>query len=120
MIPSVLPGPGCPYTRRMAGGRFESAAPPPSVRKRGEERPRAKPSVFLTLTEALTVANADPIALRALLSPDFDGVAASFARLLEGVVRRCKWDEQVKVSRYHADTVVVGIVGPNVWCLGCA
>lgn len=68
------------------------------IQRRGEPAPEAAPPAFLTAAEAQTVADTDPIALRALLLPDYDGVANAFSKLLLRVVRRCKWDGQVQAS----------------------
>ncbi|CAM9347386.1 unnamed protein product, partial [Hapterophycus canaliculatus] len=56
----------------------------------------------LTAAEAQTVASTNPIALRVLLLPNFDGVANSFSKLLLRVVRRCKWNGQVEGRVLHA------------------
>lgn len=55
------------------------------------------PPVLLAAVEAQGLADADLVALRALLVPDYGGVSTSFAQLLLRVVQRCKWDWQVGV-----------------------
>lgn len=54
--------------------------------------------VFLSAAEVHAVADTDPIALRMLLSPDYDGIATSFTTLLMKVVQRCKRVGQVGKS----------------------
>ncbi len=49
----------------------------------------------LSAAEVHAIADTDPLALRMLLSPDYDGIASSFARLLLKVVQRCKRVGQV-------------------------
>lgn len=51
-------------------------------------------AVSLSEAEVQAFADTNPVALRTLFLPDYDGVATSFARLLRRVVQRCKWDGQ--------------------------
>lgn len=51
-------------------------------------------ALFLSELEVQAVADTNPIALRTLFLPDYDGIATSFAGLLQRVVQRCKWDGQ--------------------------
>ncbi|CAM9847445.1 unnamed protein product [Ectocarpus fasciculatus] len=71
------------------------------TRRRGEPPPRSA-VVFLTAIEAQAVANSETTALRALLLPDYDGVAVAFAGLLVKVIQRCKRDDQVDGRVLHA------------------
>lgn len=52
--------------------------------------------VSFSAVEVQAVADADIVSLRALLVPDYAGVATSFAQLLLRVVRRCQRDNQVR------------------------
>lgn len=60
-----------------------------------EEAERSPALLSLTATEAQAVADADPLALRALLLPDYARVATSVAELLFRVVERCMRTDQV-------------------------
>lgn len=73
-----------------------SAVSPSPVRRVGVgESPRADDAhIFLGGHEVQAVADTHPTALRTLLLPDYNGVASAFARLLQRVVQRCKWDGQ--------------------------
>ncbi|CAM9195467.1 unnamed protein product [Ectocarpus sp. 13 AM-2016] len=71
------------------------------TRRRGEPHPRSAP-VFFTAIEAQAVGKSEITALRALLLPDYDGVAVAFASLLVKVTQRCKRDDQVDGRVLHA------------------
>ena len=70
--------------------------------------------VLLSAAEVHAVADTDPIALRMLLSPDYNGIATSFARLLMKVVQRCKRVGQVDKIRSLVHSVYTQSYGIQI------
>lgn len=90
----------------MAGHRVGSSAVRPSAffqrtRRANNHHDDAHPCLLVSEAEVQAVADTNPVALRTLFLPDYDGVATSFAGLLQRVVQRCKWDGQASALYKH-------------------